>query len=201
MPSGLRQSHTGRYLYRPRRSSAAAGHTVHPPAARFGHGAVLPLPHGAENDRMPWTTKLLVISSRTLGSEALLAHMRARAQHAPTEFTIVVPQGRGADPDHLAAALARFAAQGLAVEIRVGDRDPLLAVRDHWDPKRFDEVVVVTLPTQSSRWLASGLPFRVQQLTGALVTHVVAEPPPGTAREREAAQTPARAGGLHAVHV
>lgn len=146
---------------------------------------------------MPWTTKLLVISSRTLGSEALLAHMRTRARHAPTEFTIVVPQGRGADPDHLQAALSRFAAEGLDVEIRVGDRDPLLAVRDHWDPKRFDEVVVVTLPTQSSRWLASGLPFRVQQLTGALVTHVVAQPPPGATRERE--RVPARAG-LHAVH-
>ncbi len=150
---------------------------------------------------MAWTTKLLVISSRTLGSEALLAHMRARAQHAPTEFTIVVPQGRGADPDHLEASRARFADDGLEVDIRVGDRDPLLAVRDHWDPKRFDEVVVVTLPTSSSRWLASGLPFRVQQLTGALVTHVVAEPPVAATGERVAAQTPARAGGLHVVHV
>ena len=144
---------------------------------------------------MAWTTKLLVISSRTLGSEALLAHMRARAQHAPTKFTIVVPQGRSSDPDHLQASVARFAAEGLDVDIRVGDRDPLLAVRDHWDPKRFDEVVVVTLPTQSSRWLASGLPFRVQQLTGALVTHVVAEPPAGAANER----APARSGA-QAVH-
>jgi hypothetical protein len=143
---------------------------------------------------MPWTTKLLVISSQTLTSDALLAHLRARAQHAPTEFTIVVPRGPGSGPEHLQASLGRFRAHDLDVEIHVGDRDPLLAVRDHWDPSRFDEVVVVTLPTQSSRWLASGLPFRVQQLTGALVTHVVAEPPPATARERDHVAPPMRAG-------
>lgn len=149
---------------------------------------------------MPWMTKLLVISSQTIGSDALCTHMLARARHAPTEFTIVVPRGRGADADHLQAARERFAAHDLQVDIRIGDRDPLLAVRDAWDPKRYDEVVVVTLPTQSSRWLAIGLPFRVQQLTGALVTHVVAEPPLGAARERdEIAVAPGRAG-LRAVH-
>ncbi len=133
----------------------------------------------------PWTTKLLVISSQTLTSDALLAHLQARAQHAPTEFTIVVPRGRGSEPEHLPSSLDRFRASDLQVELRVGDRDPLLAVRDYWDPARYDEVVVVTLPTQSSRWLASGLPFRVQQLTGALVTHVVAEPIPGGSRARD----------------
>ena len=128
---------------------------------------------------MSWTTKLLVISSRTLASDGLLDHMRLRAQHTPTEFTIVVPRSAATTPEHLQTALARFRDRGLDVELRVGDRDPLLAVRDHWDPKRFDEVIVVTLPSQSSRWLAVDLPFRVQQLTGALVTHVVAEPGPG----------------------
>lgn len=134
---------------------------------------------------MAWTTKLLVISSRTLTSDALLNHMLRRAEHAPTEFTIVVPRGPSSDAGHLQASSERFRAQGLTVDIRAGDRDPLLAVRDLWSPSRFDEIVVVTLPTQSSRWLASGLPFRVQQATGALVTHVVAELPPGMAREHD----------------
>src|SRR5271167_4995139 len=130
---------------------------------------------------MAWTTKLLVISSRTLTSEALLTHMLRRAEHAPTEFTIVVPGEQSTNGEHLQGPLRRFRSHGLAVEIRGGDRDPLLAVRDQWSPSRFDEIVVVTLPTASSRWLASGLPFRVQQLTGALVTHVVAEAPAGMA--------------------
>ncbi len=150
---------------------------------------------------MAWTTQLLVISSQTLGSDALLEHMRTRADHAPTEFTVVVPRGRGSDAEHLQSSLARFRAHGLAVNIQVGDRDPLLAVRDHWDPKRYDEVVVVTLPTQSSRWLASDLPFRAQQLTGALVTHVVAEPSTGTAREYDDVAATRPQAGLRAAHV
>jgi len=141
---------------------------------------------------MAWTTKLLIISSQTLTSEALLSHMRARAGHAPTEFTVVVPRGPASGTEHLQAASERFAAHDLKVDIRVGDRDPLVAVRDLWDPAHFDEVVVVTLPTESSRWLASGLPFWVQQTTGALVTHVVAERSAGMARERDAASS--RAG-------
>lgn len=146
---------------------------------------------------MAWTTKLLIISSQTLRSDALLTHMRARAAHAPTEFTVVVPGGPASDADHLQAARDRFAAHDLTVDIRVGDRDPLVAVRELWDPARFDEVVVVTLPTESSRWLASGLPFWVQQTTGALVTHVVAERSAGTARERDAASSRA-ARAIHA---
>jgi hypothetical protein len=130
---------------------------------------------------MAWTTKLLVISSRTLSSDALLTHMVRRTEHAPTEFTIVVPGGPSAEGGGLRAALERFRAHGLAVDICIGDRDPLMAVRDHWSPSRYDEIVVVTLPSQSSRWLASGLPSRVQRATGALVTHVVAELPAGMA--------------------
>jgi len=124
---------------------------------------------------MAWTTKLLVLSRETLLSDALLVHMRARAEHAPTEFTVVVPRDRGSADSLLGAASERFAARGLDVELLVGDRDPLMAVRDAWNPAAFDEIIVVTLPSDSSRWLAAGLPFRVQQLTGALVTHLVAE--------------------------
>jgi len=35
-------------------------------------------------------------------------------------------------------------------------------------------VIVSTLPGQSSRWIAGDLPNRVARLTGAPVTHVVA---------------------------
>jgi len=51
--------------------------------------------------------------------------------------------------------------------------DPILAVQDAWDPCRFDEVIVATLPTGVSRWMAADLPHRVERLTGARVTHIV----------------------------
>ncbi len=50
----------------------------------------------------------------------------------------------------------------------------MVAVQDAWDPRRFDEVIVATLPTGVSRWLAADLPHRIERLTGARVTHIVA---------------------------
>jgi hypothetical protein len=55
----------------------------------------------------------------------------------------------------------------------VGDSDPLVAVQDAWDPRRFDEIIVATLPTGISRWMATDLARRVERLTGARVTHIV----------------------------
>ena len=55
-----------------------------------------------------------------------------------------------------------------------GDANPMDAVAETWDPRRHDEVIVSTLPGQSSRWIAGDLPNRVARLTGAPVTHVVA---------------------------
>ena len=63
------------------------------------------------------------------------------------------------------------------VEGRLGDPDPAAAVMDVWDPMKFDEIVVSTLPTGSSRWLGLDLPHRLERLTSVPVAHVVSEPP------------------------
>jgi hypothetical protein len=49
-------------------------------------------------------------------------------------------------------------------------------VSETWDPKRFDDIVLSTLPMRFSKWLHAGLPERVEKLTGAPVTHVVSRP-------------------------
>jgi hypothetical protein len=67
-------------------------------------------------------------------------------------------------------------AEGLTVDGRVGDQDPIAAVSDAWDPTQWDEVVVSTLPTGTSRWLQVDLPHRIERLAGVTVTHVVARP-------------------------
>jgi hypothetical protein len=51
----------------------------------------------------------------------------------------------------------------------------MVAVQEAWDPCRFDEVIVATLPTGASRWMAADLPRRVERLIGARVTRVVAD--------------------------
>ncbi len=126
---------------------------------------------------MSWNTNVLVIANRTADSPELLDALRARAARGPSAFTLLVPR-LGAD--RLAAELALEAAlghmreAGLTVEGQVGGSDPLVAVQEVWDPCRFDEVVVSTLPTHSSRWLGIDLPHRVANFTGASVAHVVA---------------------------
>jgi hypothetical protein len=49
-------------------------------------------------------------------------------------------------------------------------------VKETWDPGRFDEILVSTLPTGASRWLQIDLPHQVERMTGVQVTHVVGSP-------------------------
>jgi hypothetical protein len=59
---------------------------------------------------------------------------------------------------------------------QVGDPDPIVATMELWDPMKFDEIVVSTLPTGSSRWLGLDLPHRLEKLTSVTVHHVVSRP-------------------------
>jgi hypothetical protein len=125
---------------------------------------------------MPWTTKLLVIANRTIESDELLATLRERALAGPIEVTLVAPAEAGRVPTagRLERAVERLEAEDIKVTGLVGHPDPLVAVEETWDPRRFDEVVVVTLPTDVSRWMARDLPHRIERFTGARMTHVVA---------------------------
>ena len=78
----------------------------------------------------------------------------------------------------LDAALEAMTAAGLGnVSGRTGDHDPIVAAMEVWDPMEFDEIVVSTLPTGSSRWLGLDLPRRLEKLTSVPVRHVVSQPP------------------------
>jgi hypothetical protein len=59
---------------------------------------------------------------------------------------------------------------GVVVEGVVGDSDPMVAVQDVWDPRRFDEIVVATLPTGMSR--SSRDAHRFRGMSAALLHHV-----------------------------
>ena len=132
---------------------------------------------------MPWTTKLLVIANRTIDSDALCEAIINRAAAGPVQVVLVAPASSGtgsqqerrrATAERLERALQRLSEAGVPAEGVVGDSDPMLAVQEAWDPRRFDEVIVATLPSASSRWLAADLPRRVERFTGARVTHIVA---------------------------
>jgi hypothetical protein len=133
---------------------------------------------------MSWTTNLLVIANRTVDSEELRRVLRSRAAAGSIHVTLVAPgeAGRAPAADRLEHALEQLKAEGISVEGSVGAPDPLVAVGEVWDPRRFDEIIVVTLPTDVSRWMALDLPRRIARLTDAQVTHVVASA--GASRRR-----------------
>jgi GABA permease len=131
--------------------------------------------------------RYLVVANQTLAGHHLVKHVRACAAAGPCWFHIVVPataiehqQGVTGDATllarrRLAAAMARFAAEGVAVTGEVGDANPLRAVASALGYREYDELILSTLPVGSSRWLLEELPARLAHATGLPVTHVIAE--------------------------
>jgi hypothetical protein len=121
---------------------------------------------------MTWTTQVLVVARQTLASEPLLEALCTCAGRGPTEFTLLVPGGRSEGAGGLHDAMLTMQDRGLNVKVLLGERDPIAAVREACGPGLYDEIIVSTLPLDSSRWLRIDLPSRIQRLTGAMVTHV-----------------------------
>jgi GABA permease len=121
---------------------------------------------------------VLVVANVTAASPELID---ALEQNEGARFTLIVPAtpfggGRAAAKETLQAALEDLRAHGLEVDGLVGDADACVAVTEAWDPRRYDEIIVSTLPMRFSKWLHAGLPERIEKLTGAPVTHVVSQP-------------------------
>jgi hypothetical protein len=127
---------------------------------------------------MAWHVRVLVIASVTATSADLLAALKQRAERGPIDPTLLLPAtgngfaGREEAQGRLDDALARWREAGFDAKGMVGDPDPVVALHEAWDPRAFDEVIVSTLPGQSSRWQQSDFPHRVAQITGLHVTHV-----------------------------
>ena len=122
---------------------------------------------------------VLVVATVTATSDDLMAALEERVRRAavPVDFLLVMPTS---SPDPVAMqprldeALERWRAAGLKAEGEIGDADPVVAVDEVCRPGRFDEVIVSTLPGQTSRWIRSDVPYRIAALTDLPVTHVVA---------------------------
>ena len=74
--------------------------------------------------------------------------------------------------DKLQEAIRQLRAAGVTADGEVGDADPVCAVRDALSARRFDEIIVSTLPERLSRWLHADLPRRLEHRFHLPVTHV-----------------------------
>lgn len=110
----------------------------------------------------------MLVANRTATELPLLQAVRRRAQRGPVSFHLVVPAtpqglhrvvdpedaGREAAAERLARALPRLSkAAGMSVLGHAGDANPLAAVSDALHLRRFDEVILSTLPWRVSAWL------------------------------------------------
>ena len=127
--------------------------------------------------------RVLVLANRTVDSPQLREALLDRRERGPIEVTLLVPAAWEIQDPHggvetarrrVQSALANLRDTGLVVHCRLGDPDPVTALREAWDPDRFDEVIVSTLPSRVSKWLQIDLPRRAQKITGAPVEHVEA---------------------------
>jgi hypothetical protein len=122
---------------------------------------------------------VLIVAHRTAATPKLLAAVTERAGQGECAFTLLVPRDYWEEQTERAAAVVELAlplleqAAGRRVEARIGDSDPLVAVRDALADGSFDEVIISTLPQRISRWLHRDLPGRVREL-GLPVTVVMA---------------------------
>jgi hypothetical protein len=135
---------------------------------------------------------ILVVANRTADSSELIAALRQRAARSPAHFTLLVPavprglawaaDMKAGKPEALSRAeigVRRMRMSGLDVDAAiVGDPDPAAAVGDALRSRKFDEVVVCTLPHGVSRWLRLSLPHRLRRITTVPILHVTAHPQP-----------------------
>jgi hypothetical protein len=149
---------------------------------------------------MAWEFSLLVVANITAGSDELISCLRQRSAEGACRFTLVMPASGAEARRRMDEALERMRAAGLDnLEGKVGDPDPIVAVMDVWDPMKFDEIIVSTLPTGSSRWLGLDLPHRLEKLTSVPVRHVVSQPPREEAPTGPPPERPQRLGVLAAL--
>ena len=144
-----------------------------------------------------YQARVLVVANVTASSPELVAALQARLEQGPMAPTLLMPAtkngyaGKEEAQERLDAVLTQWREAGLSATGIVGDPDPAVAVHETWDPRSYDEVIVSTLPGQTSKWLQSDLPHRVQQITGCDVVHVEAgkkhEPHYGPPPKRQAA--------------
>src|SRR5918997_652933 len=132
--------------------------------------------------------EILVLANETIGGQALLDAVRARHAQGDARFFVVVPQTRPRHGNVIYDDVVRDSAQvrvDLALEFmsgegitgtgEVGDGDPLNAVKDAVAAQGIDEIIISTLPSESSGWLRRDLPERLREETGLPVEHVVVD--------------------------
>jgi len=133
----------------------------------------------------------LIVANQTLTSESLREAITARLADGPIRTHVVVPlspvggrltwdeqESRSVAQERLEEVLGRLREMGAEADGEVGDRDPVMAVKDALRGRDIDEVIVSTLPKGLSRWLGEDVPSRLRDSVRVPVVVVTQEGAP-----------------------
>ena len=131
---------------------------------------------------------ILVVANQTIGGAKLIDLVKERAKQPDTSFTLVVPMTkprsgyviyddavRDSAQVRLDLTLSYLRSEEVVANGELGDEDPYTATLDAIDEYHPDEIIISTLPHASSGWLRRDLIERIQDASGAPVTHVISD--------------------------
>ncbi|HEY6691464.1 MAG TPA: hypothetical protein VI006_01355 [Solirubrobacteraceae bacterium] len=132
-------------------------------------------------------TKILVVANETIGGRSLIEKVQERAGQ-DVRYWVVVPRARPRRGNVVYDEAVRDMAQvrvdlmlafmrdnGIKGGGEVGDPDPFLAATDAVAAEGIDQIIVSTLPAETSGWMKRDLPERLRETTGLPVEHVISD--------------------------
>jgi hypothetical protein len=147
---------------------------------RLHEGSGLPVEHvvvDLGNEGLPFGVTL-VLANLTAASPELIQHLKELADEGPRRFIAVVPlEGKGGEAtqqaqERLTQLVGSLREQGIVAAGMIGDPDPYTAAMNALQFFQISEVVISTLPEDTSKWVADKLVERVSSAANVPVEHV-----------------------------
>ncbi len=137
--------------------------------------------------RISGLRRVLIVIDEPCTSPELCASVRTGAEGPPPEAFVIAPAREAAatqwyvDEDaaradamhRLRGCLACLARDGIRVQGRLGDRDPVRAIADALHEFPADEILIVTPRQRPSRWLHRNVVDRARRTFPQPVKHLV----------------------------
>jgi hypothetical protein len=160
--------------------AAASGWMRRDLPERLQEGSGLPVEHvvvdlGAEG--LPFDVTL-VLANQTAASPELRERLLELSDEGPHRFIVVIPQdardgnAAKAATSRLQALLGSLEEHDIVAAGHIGDPDPYTAAMNALQYFRISQVVISTLPHDTSRWVADKLVDRVRSAANVPVEHI-----------------------------
>jgi hypothetical protein len=147
---------------------------------RLQEGSGLPVDHVVVDlgrEGLPFGVTL-VLANLTAASPELIEHLEQLAEEGPRRFIAVVPlespdgSATRAARERLGQLVASLRSHGIVAAGMIGDPDPYTAAMNALQFFQISEVVISTLPGDTSKWVSSKLVERVSSASNVPVEHI-----------------------------